>query len=55
MQVVRISSLGGLDPQTAEIAEEQLLGTDVMFFVAFAGNFLFHYCYYVCFTVEIAW
>lgn len=37
MRVFRISSLGGLDPETAEIAEEQLLGTDFMFFVAFAG------------------
>ncbi|XP_064118384.1 uncharacterized protein LOC135223656 isoform X2 [Macrobrachium nipponense] len=40
MRVLRISSLGGLDPETAEIAEEQLLGTDIMFFVAFAGTYL---------------
>lgn len=40
VQVVRISSLAGLsDSQTAEIAEEQLLGTDLMFFVAFTGKF----------------
>lgn len=38
MRVLRVSSLGGLDPETAEIAEEQLLGTDFMFFVAFAGE-----------------
>lgn len=38
MRVLRVSSLGGLDPETAEIAEEQLLGTDFMFFVAFAGT-----------------
>lgn len=38
VRVLRVSSLGGLDPETAEIAEEQLLGTDFMFFVAFAGK-----------------
>lgn len=38
MRVLRVSSLAGLDPETAEIAEEQLLGTDFMFFVAFAGK-----------------
>lgn len=40
MRVLRVSSLGGLDPETAEIAEEQLLGTDFMFFVAFAGKWV---------------
>ncbi|KAL7642711.1 UNVERIFIED_CONTAM: hypothetical protein RMT77_007276 [Armadillidium vulgare] len=42
MHVVRISSLGALDPQTAEIAQEQLLGTDLMFIVAFTAAFLFN-------------
>ncbi|XP_042871169.1 NEDD4 family-interacting protein 1-like [Penaeus japonicus] len=57
MRVFRISSLGGLDPETAEIAEEQLLGTDFMFFVAFAAAFVFNWVGFVlllCFCHTVA-
>ncbi|XP_066966299.1 NEDD4 family-interacting protein 1 isoform X1 [Macrobrachium rosenbergii] len=57
MRVLRISSLGGLDPETAEIAEEQLLGTDIMFFVAFAAAFIFNWVGFVlllCFCHTVA-
>ncbi|KAK7065766.1 NEDD4 -interacting protein, partial [Halocaridina rubra] len=57
MRVLRISSLGGLDPETAEIAEEQLLGTDIMFFIAFAAAFIFNWVGFVlllCFCHTVA-
>lgn len=57
VRVLRISSLGGLDPETAEIAEEQLLGTDFMFFVAFAAAFVFNWVGFVlllCFCHTVA-
>ncbi|XP_045604444.1 NEDD4 family-interacting protein 1 isoform X3 [Procambarus clarkii] len=57
MRVLRVSSLGGLDPETAEIAEEQLLGTDFMFFVAFAAAFVFNWVGFVlllCFCHTVA-
>lgn len=57
VRVLRVSSLGGLDPETAEIAEEQLLGTDFMFFVAFAAAFVFNWVGFVlllCFCHTVA-
>ncbi|KAK8384780.1 hypothetical protein O3P69_014376 [Scylla paramamosain] len=57
MRVLRVSSLGGLDPETAEIAEEQLLGTDFMFFVAFVAAFVFNWVGFVlllCFCHTVA-
>ncbi|XP_076047687.1 nedd4 family interacting protein [Oratosquilla oratoria] len=56
LRVLRISSLG-LDPETAEIAEEQLLGTDFMFFIAFGAAFVFNWIGFImllCFCHTVA-